>query len=130
MSAEDRRGSPPGDAILLEGIHVPAALGVTKAEREMRRPVRVDLEIGCDLRRSGQSDRIGDTVDYGEIYRVVEDVAGGREHRLVEALGERICSALLDGFAVDWVRIRVRKSRPLAGVVDCTGIRMTRWRQP
>ena len=33
------------DAILLEGIVVPAALGVSKAERAMRRPVDIDLEL-------------------------------------------------------------------------------------
>ena len=36
----------PGDAILLEGIEVPAALGVTSAERKMRRPVRLPRATG------------------------------------------------------------------------------------
>jgi dihydroneopterin aldolase len=31
------------DVILLDGIEVPAALGVSKAERSMRRPVLIDL---------------------------------------------------------------------------------------
>jgi len=116
------------DQILLEGVQVPAALGVTAAERRMRRPVRVDLEIGRDLRAAGESDRIRDTVDYGDIYRVVEQVASGREHRLVEALGERVAAALLSTFEIDWVTITVRKSKPIAGVLDHTGVRMTRRR--
>ncbi len=33
------------DAILLEGIQVPAALGVTAGERRLRRPVLLDLEV-------------------------------------------------------------------------------------
>jgi dihydroneopterin aldolase len=33
------------DCILLEGIQVPAALGVTAAERRMRRPVLLDIEV-------------------------------------------------------------------------------------
>ena len=45
------------DSIVLQGIQVPAALGVSKAEREMRRPVRIELELETDLRRSGRSDR-------------------------------------------------------------------------
>jgi len=49
------------DTILLEGIQVPAALGVTAAERKMRRPVRLDLEIETDLRAAGRSDRIQQT---------------------------------------------------------------------
>ena len=88
------------DIILLEGIEVPAALGVTEAERQMRRPVRLDLELGFDLRPSGQTDDLSQTIDYGEIYEVVEKVAGGREHKLVEALGERIANALFENFPV------------------------------
>jgi dihydroneopterin aldolase len=116
------------DIILLEGIEVPAALGVTEAERQMRRPVRLDLELGFDLRPSGQTDDLSQTIDYGEIYKVVEQVAGGREHKLVEALGERIANALFENFPVESVQLTVRKSKPIAGVLDWTGVRITRTR--
>jgi len=116
------------DIILLEGIEVPAALGVTEAERQMRRPVRLDLELGFDLRPSGQTDDLSQTIDYGEIYKVVEQVAGGREHKLVEALGERIADALFENFPVESVQLTVRKSKPIAGVLDWTGVRITRTR--
>jgi dihydroneopterin aldolase len=117
-----------GDVILLEGVEVPAALGVTAAERRMGRPVRVDLEIGVSLARSGRSDRIRDTIDYGEIYAAVEAVAQGSEHRLVEALGERIAARLLEAFPIDWVTVTVRKPKPLAAVLEHCGIRITRRR--
>ncbi|MBW2295786.1 MAG: dihydroneopterin aldolase, partial [Deltaproteobacteria bacterium] len=106
------------DVILLEGIEVPASLGVTEAERRMRRPVRLDLELGFDLGASGASDDLSETIDYGELYEAVAKVAGGREHRLVEALGERIVAALFENFPIDWVRLTVRKSKPIAGVLD------------
>ena len=116
------------DIILLEGIEVPAALGVTEAERQMRRPVRLDLELGFDLRPSGQTDDLSQTIDYGQIYEVVEKVAGGREHKLVEALGERIADALFENFPVESVQLTVRKSKPIAGVLDWAGVRITRTR--
>jgi 7,8-dihydroneopterin aldolase/epimerase/oxygenase len=116
------------DIILLEGIEVPAALGVTEAERQMRRPVRLDLELGFDLRPAGQTDDLSKTIDYGEIYEVVEKVAGGREHKLVEALGERIADALFENFPVESVQLTVRKSKPIAGVLDWVGVRVTRTR--
>lgn len=125
------RADPTGDAdaVLLEGIEVPCALGVSAAERRMRRPVRIDLELSCPLERAGRSDRIGDTIDYGAVFEVVEAVAGEREHRLVEALGERIAAALFEGFpVVTRIVVTVRKSRPLAGVVERTGVRLVRRR--
>ena len=122
------RGPHGQDAILLEGIEVPAALGVSAAERRMRRPVRVDLEVGCDLGAAGRSDRIRDTLDYSLLYDAVEEVAGTREHRLVEALGENIAATLLERFPIDWVTVVVRKPKPVAGVLEHTGIRITRSR--
>jgi dihydroneopterin aldolase len=119
---------PSSDAILLNGIQVSAALGVTAAERAMRRPVLLDLEVGVDLKRSGETDRIRDTVHYGHIYEVVEDVASHQEHKLVEALGERIACAVLSKFDVDWITITVRKVKPIAGVLDTCGVRITRRR--
>ena len=116
------------DAILLQGIQVPAALGVTKAERDVRRPVLLDLEVETDLSRSGRSDRIGHTLHYKRIFEVVEDVASNQEHKLVEALGDRIARAVLEKFDADAVTVTVRKPTPIAGVLQYAGVRICRTR--
>ena len=123
---------PPSsdDAIFIEGIEIPAALGVTAAERALLKPVRIDLEIGYPLAASGESDRVEDTIDYGEVFDRVEEVVKGQEHHLVEALGTRIIERLFQSFEIGWGRIWVRKPNPLAGTLDYTGIRMTRKRSP
>lgn len=118
----------PADVILLEGIQVPAALGVAAAERRMRRPVTLDLEVARDLRAAGRTDRIRSTIHYKRIFEVVEDVAANQEHRLVEALAARIASAVLGKFDVDRVTVTVRKPKPIAGVLDYAGVRITRTR--
>jgi dihydroneopterin aldolase len=117
------------DTILLEGIQIPAALGVTAAERRMRRPVTLDLEVVRDLRAAGRSDQIRRTIHYERIFEVVEDVAANREHRLVESLGEHIAEAILGKFDVEAVTVTVRKPKPIAGVLDYAGIRITRQRK-
>jgi dihydroneopterin aldolase len=114
------------DSILLEGIQVPAALGVTAAERRMRRPVLLDIAVVRDLRAAGRSDRIGQTIHYKRIYEVVEDVAANQEHKLVEALGERIAQAILSKFDAEAVTVTVRKPKPIAGVLEHAGVRITR----
>ena len=114
------------DVILLEGIQVPAALGVTAAERRMRRPVLLDIEVATDLRKAGRTDRIRDTLHYKRIFEVVEDVAGNQEHKLVEAPGARIAEAVLAKFDADAVTVTVRKPTPIAGVLEHAGVRITR----
>ena len=117
------------DVILLEGIQVPAALGVTAAERRGRRPVLLDLEVARDLRAAGRSDSIRHTLHYKRIFEVVEDVAANQEHRLVEALGDRIARAVLAKFDAEAVTVTVRKPKPIAGVLDHAGVRVTRTRE-
>ena len=117
------------DTILLEGIEVPAALGVTAAERRTRRPVRLDLEVAYDLRAAGRTDRIRQTLHYKRIFEVVEDVAANQEHKLVEALGDRIARAVLGKFPAEAVTVTVRKPTPIAGVLRHAGIRITRTRE-
>jgi dihydroneopterin aldolase len=117
------------DVILLEGIQIPAALGVTAAERRVRRPVLLDLEVTRDLRAAGRSDRIRNTLHYKRIFEVVEDVAANQEHRLVEALGDRIARAVLAKFDADQVTVTVRKPTPIAGVLRYAGVRVTRSRE-
>ena len=116
------------DVILLEGIQVPAALGVTAGERRARRPVVLDLEVEVDLRAAGASDRIGHTLHYKRIFEVVEEVAANQQHKLVEALGERIARAVLGRFAADAVTVTVRKPTPIAGVLRHAGVRIRRTR--
>jgi dihydroneopterin aldolase len=116
------------DAILLEGIQIPAALGVTAAERRMRRPVTLDVAVERDLSAAGRTDRIRQTLHYKRIFEVVEDVAANQEHRLVEALGERIAQAILAKFDADAVTVTVRKPKPIAGVLDYAGVRIRRRR--
>lgn len=116
------------DIILLEGIQVPAALGVTAGERKLRRPVLLDLEVEADLAPAGRSDRIRDTLHYKRIFEVVEDVASNQEHKLVEALAQRIAGAVLEKFAADAVTVTVRKPTPIAGVLRHAGVRVRRTR--
>ena len=110
------------DRILLQGIQVPAALGVTAVERRMRRPVLLDLELERDLREAGRSDSIRHTIHYKRVFEIVEDVAGNQEHKLVEALGDRIAKAVLGQFDAQAVTVTVRKPTPIAGVLRYAGV--------
>jgi dihydroneopterin aldolase len=116
------------DVILLEGIQIPAALGVTAGERRMRRPVTLDVELETDLRAAGRTDRIGQTIHYKRVFEVIEDVAANQEHKLVEALGQRIAEAVLGKFDVEAVTVTVRKPKPISGVLEYAGVRIRRER--
>lgn len=116
------------DKIILEGISIPCALGVSAEERALRRPVRLDLSIECELRTSGVSDALEDTIDYQAIYDVVDKIVRGREHHLVEALGERVAAALFRDFAIDALDLTIRKPSPVVGSLAWAGVTLRRRR--
>lgn len=118
------------DTILLEGIELSARLGVSAAERAMRRPVRIDLEIWRDLQAAGRSDALADTIDYQMIYDAVADVVAKQEFCLVEALAETLAEVLCANFAIDGVSVTVRKAKPVAGVLETAGVRIARFAAP
>ena len=68
----------------------------------------VRLEVGD----GALSDKIEDAVDYREVAACVQEVSDGRQFNLIEALAAAVAEALLARFAVERVRVRVRKPHP------------------
>lgn len=95
----------------------------------MRRPVTLDLEVAVPLDAAGRSDNIRHTIHYKRIFEVVEDVAANQEHKLVEALAWRVARAVLEKFDAEAVTVTVRKPKPIAGVLEHAGVRITRSRE-
>jgi dihydroneopterin aldolase len=56
----------------------------------------------------------------------VREVAAEQEHRLVEALAERIADALLSRFPIESCTVTVRKPTPIAGNLRQAGVRIQR----
>lgn len=102
------------DRIDLTGIEVFAKHGVFDFEKERAQVFRVDVTLYLDLRPAGQSDSLGDTVDYGAIASEVREVVGGESHQLIETVAERVASAVLANTLV--VRTVVTVHKPDAPV--------------
>jgi dihydroneopterin aldolase len=98
------------DIIRLQDITVFGFYGVSPAEREVGQKIQIDLEIHADLSRACRSDSLHDTINYESVYsKVMEIVGGEKRYRLLEALGEEICVAVLESFPVSRIEIRLRK---------------------
>jgi len=86
------------DRVKLTGVQIYGHHGVTPSEREIGQRFRIDVDMGLDLREAGKSDRVQDTVDYQEVYRIIESVTRERRYHLIEAMAEDIASSLLGTF--------------------------------
>lgn len=120
---------PRRDHVRLSGIVLFGHLGVHEAERAFGQKLNVDVEMVCDLEPGARSDALADTIDYEKVYRLVEATVTAGHFKLIEALARTLCRALLDGFPVDEVTVRVQKPNvPFAGTMSAAEVELTRRR--
>ncbi|MSQ14509.1 MAG: dihydroneopterin aldolase [Dehalococcoidia bacterium] len=83
--------------------------GVASGEREGGQRFIVDLKVYADLTEACLSDRLEDTVDYGDAYRLVKGVIEGPSKNLLEALADEIARQVLAMSRVRGVKVTVKK---------------------
>jgi 7,8-dihydroneopterin aldolase/epimerase/oxygenase len=107
------------------GLEVLGAHGVEPEERE--RPQRFLYDVWLEVPDEATSDRLEDTVDYRDVVDCVQNVSGGRQFHLLEAMAAAVAEALLGTFPLESVRVRVRKPDvKLAAPVEWTAATVER----
>ena len=115
------------DKISISGIVCQAHLGVTDREREIPQKVVVDIALFLDLEAAGHTDNLQLTVDYRQAVEQVQQTVEKSQFRLLEALAQKVCRALLEDGRVDSVQITARKfPKSLAGKITHVTVEMTR----
>ena len=119
------------DRIFLRGMRFMACHGVLPHEREIPQPFEVDVELGISLRAAGESDALGNTVNYAKVYHTVSSIMDGAPKQLIEALAEGIADDLLRDFvSLRWVRVTVHKpAAPIDGMFSDVGVTILRRRK-
>jgi dihydroneopterin aldolase len=83
--------------------------GVSVEEKTRGQRFVVDVELSADLAPAGRSDDLHDTVDYGDVYRLVKSVVEDEQFDLIEAVAQQICDRILGACPVDEVKVKVSK---------------------
>ena len=118
------------DQIELRALRSIGVCGALPEEQERAQPLEVDLDVTADLAAAGASDALADTVDYGELCRVVDDVITGERFMLLERLASRLAEAVLaQDRRIVSVTVAVRKLRPpVPQQLSTSGVRIVRTR--
>lgn len=94
--------------------------GALPEEQSLGQRFFIDVELTVDATSALESDDVGETVSYGDTFKIVERIATGERYNLIEALAHRIATALMAEFPKICVaEITVRKpSVPIDGILD------------
>jgi 7,8-dihydroneopterin aldolase/epimerase/oxygenase len=109
---EDEEPSEPLVTIEITGLSLYTHHGVTDAEREIGQRLVLDLRIEVGTCDATITDRVEDTVDYGEVCQVVALVAQQRSYKTLERLCTAIADRLLEQYEAESVWVKAAKPEP------------------
>lgn len=118
------------DRIRLKGMKFYGYHGDLPQERDLGQAFEVDIEIFMDLQPAGSKDDLNFSVNYVDVFQLVEKVVTGRPFSLIEAVAERIAILILERFIfVQVVKVTVKKpSAPVQGLFEYMSVEITRER--
>jgi 7,8-dihydroneopterin aldolase/epimerase/oxygenase len=109
---EEEGGAETVVTIEITGLSLYTHHGVTEAEREVGQRLLLDLRLDVGESDATVTDRLEDTVDYGEVCQTVALVAQQRSYKTLERLCSAIADRLLGDYEVDHVTVKATKPEP------------------
>jgi len=109
---DDDDGPEVGVTVEILGLSLFTHHGVTAAEREVGQRIVLDVRFDVGEPDALITDRVEDTVDYGEVCQVIALIAQQRSYKTLERLCAVIADRLASQFGADSVTVKASKPEP------------------
>jgi dihydroneopterin aldolase len=127
--SDDESGMRTGVTVEIAGLSLYTHVGIGAAEREVGQRLLFDITIDVGESAATETDRIEDTVDYGEVCQLVALVSQQRTYRTLERLCTVIADRLIEDFAAEAVWVKAAKPEPPIPLpVEQVSVEV--WREP
>ena len=113
------------DIIEIVNLRLRTVIGFSAHELHEPQDVVINLRIGSDSRRAGESDNPADAYNYKTVAKAISALVEGARFSLLEKLAEEIACRVTVGLAAPWVEVSVYKPGALRRS-DSVGIRIER----
>jgi dihydroneopterin aldolase len=110
---DDDEGHPePEVTIEVSGLSLYTHMGVSDAERQLGQRLIVDVRLDVGESDATVTDRIQDTVDYGEVCEVINLVAQQRNYKTLERFCAAVADRLIERYELHAVWVKAAKPEP------------------
>ena len=109
---DEREGPEVGVTSEIVGLSLFTHHGVTPAEREVGQRLVLDVRFDVGEPDALVTDRVEDTVDYGEVCQVIALMAQQRSYKTLERLCAVIAERLASQFGAESVTVKASKPEP------------------
>lgn len=111
LDADDDAGEPLV-TIEIVGLSLYTHHGVEPAEREVGQRLVFDLSFDVSDCDATVTDRVEDTIDYGDVCQQVALAAQERSYKTLERLCSAVADRMMDRYNADAVTVRATKPEP------------------
>lgn len=98
--------------IELRGLSIYTHHGVSEAEQEVGQRLEFDISFDVPDCDAMLTDRIEDTIDYGQVCDIVALAATERSYKTLERLAQVVGERLMQQYGCETVRVRAAKPEP------------------
>jgi 7,8-dihydroneopterin aldolase/epimerase/oxygenase len=109
---DDEGAGEPAVTIEISGLSLYTHHGVEEAEREVGQRLIFDLSFELSDCDATVTDRVEDTVDYGDVCQQVALAAQERSYKTLERLCSAVADRMMDRYGADAVSVRAAKPEP------------------
>jgi dihydroneopterin aldolase len=106
------------NTIFIHDLRLETRIGVYDWEQHLPQTLRLDLELGLPSDLPFRSDDFNDALDYAAVVKRVQSLAANHPHKLMERFAQAVADIVLLEFNAPWVKVRVAKLAPVAGVKE------------
>ncbi len=117
------------DIVIIHDLRIETVIGIYDWERKIRQTISLDIEMATDIKKAAETDNIDDTLSYKDVAKRLIDFVEAADYELVESLAEKICSIIMQEFAVPWVRLTLHKPGAVRGSKS-VGVKIERGSKP
>jgi dihydroneopterin aldolase len=97
--------------------------GVLDYEKQYGNEFEIDIEMKCELNSLKDTDDLNNTIDYLDVYKLVEKMFTEKKYNLIETANQNICKGILANFPqVLSVKVKIRKPNAPLGIIDSVEI--------
>jgi dihydroneopterin aldolase len=98
--------------IELRGLSIYTHHGVSEAEQEVGQRLEFDISFDVPDCDAVLTDRLEDTIDYGQVCDIVALAATERSYKTLERLAQVVGERLMQQYGSETVRVRAAKPEP------------------
>ena len=106
------------NAIFIHDLRVETRIGIYDWEQRLAQTLRLDIELGLPSDKVFESGNFADALDYAAVVKRLQAFAADHPHKLMERFAQAIADVLIGEYGSPWVKVRVAKLAPIAGVKE------------